>query len=284
MTNTTTVQVPAGWYPDPVTMTASGTATQRRWWDGVAWSTHTAPFEAPLPGTASATGASALTSVGSAPTTVGARDSARIAENMPLHSVASSGLDRGQFAADIRSAAPHSALSPATSPHLHASSSAPSEYEPFAHRRRIEMQQRTAQRTSARNPLGLRVHTASIWLMATMPLTQAMLIFWVFTSLPPESSAWTRALTIALPFVLYAALASQDTRQLEGSGHLRTVHWIAAFIAPPLYIALRGVRVSQATGAVPWPLFVWVAVQLAVIAVWWIIDPAAAQQSLNLFL
>lgn len=283
MTNTTTVQVPAGWYPDPVTMTASGTATQRRWWDGVAWSTHTAPFEAPQPNTSAGTAATARTSVGSAPTTVDASDSARIAESMPLHSVAADGYLRSQFAADIRSAAPYSALSPSSSSHTQASSAAPAEYEPFANRRRAEALERTAQRTSARNPHGLRVHTASIWLMATMPVTQAMLIFWVFSSLPPESSAWTRALAVALPFVLYAALAGQDTRQLEGSGHLRTAPWIAAFLAPPLHIALRGVRVAQATGAVPWPLFVWVAAQLAVIVVWWIIDPTAAQQGLQLF-
>ena len=284
MTNTTTVQVPAGWYADPVTMTASGTATQRRWWDGVAWSTHTAPFEAPQPVTSTVAPATTRSSASSAPTTVGASDSARIAENMPLHSVAAERYDSSRFATDIRAAAPYSALSPASSSaHELASSTAPTEYEPFAHRRRVEMLESTARRTTNRNPLGLGVHTASIWLMATMPLTQAMLIFWVFSSLPPESSAWTRALTIALPFVLYAALAGQDARQLDGSGHLRTVSWLAVLIAPPLYIALRGVRVARATGAAPWPLFVWLAVQLSVVVAWWIIDPAAAQQSLQLF-
>ena len=132
-----------------------------------------------------------------------------------------------------------------------------------------------------RNPLGLRVHTASIWLIATMPLTQALLIYWVFSSLPPESSAWTRALTVALPIVLYSALAGQDARQLDSSGHLRTAHWILALIAPPLFLAVRGIRVMRATGSAPWPLIVWAAVQAGVIAVWWALDPGAVQQLLQ---
>ncbi|MDO9590330.1 MAG: hypothetical protein Q7J04_04235, partial [Microcella sp.] len=104
-----------------------------------------------------------------------------------------------------------------------------------------------------------------------------------FTSLPPESSAWTRALTVALPFVLYAALAGQDTRQLENSGHLRTAPWITALLTPPLYFAVRGVRVARSTGAAPWPLVVWAAAQLAVIIAWTTLDPGAVPQLLQLF-
>jgi hypothetical protein len=242
MTTTTTVQVPAGWCADPVTIAASGAATQRRWWDGAAWSTHTAPFEAP---TATIT-LSTLTVVGSAPATVSPSGSARVAENMPLHTVSTvSNRTRTGVAAEVAAAAPYSALSPATSSAAFSSSSSvgsaetQSDYEPFAHRRRVEMLAAIAPSSTARNPLGLRVHTVSIWLMATMPLTQTLLIFWVFTSLPRESSAWTRALTVALPFVLYAALAGQDTRQLENSGHLRTSHWATALVTPLLGGARR---------------------------------------------
>ncbi len=280
MTNTTTVRVPAGWYPDPVTLTTSGATTQRRWWDGEAWSSHTAPFEAQSP---------ALTAVGSAPTTVGPSDSARVAENMPLHAVSvGHRYERRGVAAEVANAAPLSALSPVSSSVPFSSSSVGSagahgEYEPFAHRRSTEMLSNASQGANGRNPLGLRVHTVSIWLMATMPLTQAMLIFWVFSSLTPESSAWTRALAVALPFVLYAALAGQDTRQLETSGHLRTAPWITALLTPPVYLAIRGARVNRTTGASPWPLAVWLVVQLAVIGVWFALDPAGVLQLLQQF-
>lgn len=285
MTNTTSVRVPAGWYPDPVTLADSGAATQRRWWDGAAWSKHTAPFEAPR---AAASPTTSLTAVGSAPTTVGPGDSARTAENMPLHAVAARpSSTRTRVEAEVASAAPYSAFSPSTSSVPFSSNSVSSagtqvDYEPFAHRRQTEALANFSPRATTRNPLGLRVHTVSIWLMATMPVTQALLIFWVFTSLPPETSSWTRALTVALPFVLAAALAGQDTRLLESSGHLRTVPWIAALIAPPVYLALRGLRVSRATDASPWPLVIWVIAQLAVIAVWFSVDPAAVPFVLEL--
>jgi hypothetical protein len=280
MTNTTTVRVPAGWYPDPVTLTDSGAATQRRWWDGTAWSAHTAPFESRPTGTSAATPGTPLTAVGSAPTTVGPSDSARVAENMPLHAVTTNrSTARRRAETDVAAAAPYSALSPVSSSVPHWSNSvgsagAQGEYEPFAHRARSEMLAHAQRGATARNPLGLRVHTVSIWLMATMPFTQAMLIFWVFTSLPPESSTWTRALTVALPFVLYAALAGQDTRQLENSGHLRTAPWLTALLTPPVYLAIRGARVNRTTGASPWPLAVWLIAQLVVVGIWFALDPA----------
>jgi len=279
---TETVKVPEGWYPDPMSLTESGMPTQRRWWDGAAWSRHTAPFEAPVMVPSSASTSVALPVVG-APTTVGPNDSARVAESMPLHSVGGDARrTSGRVAASVAAAAPYSALSPATSSSV-SSAAVVGDYEPFANRRRTDTRTGNSAHASMRNPLGLRVHTASIWLIATMPLTQAMLIYWVFSSLPPESSAWTRALTVALPVVLYSALASQDTRQLESSGHLRTAPWIFALIAPPLFLAVRGVRVYRATGSAPWPLIVWTVVQVAVIAVWWVFDPGAVQQLLQTF-
>lgn len=272
---TTTVQVAAGWYADPVTVTATGEATQRRWWDGTAWTHHTAPIEPVAP--AAAQPAMSSTTVSSAPTTLSPSDSARVAESMPLHAVQTVGTRRDRIAHDVAAAAPYSTLSPATttSPES-AASSDHGHYEPFSHRRNTEMLERASHRAS-RNDSGLRVHTVSIWLMATMPITQALLVYWVFSSLPPESSAWTRALTVALPFVLYAALAGQDTRLMEASGHLRTAPWITALLTPPIYLALRGVRVARTTGSAPWPLYVWFIVQAGVIAVWWLVDPVAVQ-------
>lgn len=277
---TTTVHVAAGWYADPVTVTATGAATQRRWWDGTAWTHHTAPIEPVAP--AATRSATSATSVSSAPTTLSPSDSARVAESMPLHSVQSTVSRHERIAHDVAAAAPYSTLSPTTTASPSSAASADhSHYEPFSHRRNTEMREHASHR-APRNENALRIHTVSIWLMATMPITQALLVYWVFSSLPPESSAWTRALTVALPFVLYAALAGQDTRLMEASGHLRTAPWITALLTPPLYLAVRGVRVARTTGSAPWPLFVWVIVQAGVIAVWWLVDPAAVLGLLGL--
>lgn len=279
MSTTTSIRVPAGWYADPVETAQTGMTTQRRWWDGTAWTHHTAPLETPVSPTVSTETLAAVTAsaqasgysvVSSAPATVSPRESARAAESMSLHPVDPTAGLRSASSASARSAS--SPLSPANAE--------TAGYEPFSHRNRTEAVAMVS-RGSARNPLGLRVHTVSVWLMATMPVTQALMVFWVFSTLPAESSAWTRGLTVIFPLVLMGALAGQDTRLMELSGHLRTAPWIAAVLAPPLYLGLRGVRVARSTGATPWPLFVWVATQLAVLALWYVLDPASAADVLR---
>ena len=291
MSTTTALRVPAGWYPDPVEIGTIGMATQRRWWDGTTWTHHTAALQTPVspdisPETvrtvtaATHARAAAQTAaaqmpvfavVSSAPATISPRESARAAESMPLHPVNPS--------AGLRYS--NSASSPSATSGLSSANAETAGYEPFRHRAHTEAQSATFASPASHNPLGLRVHTVSVWLMATMPFTQALLVFWVFSTLPAESSAWTRALAVAFPFVLAAALAGQDTRLLERSGHLRTASWIAALLAPPAYLAVRGVRVARTTGSLPWPLVVWAATQLVVILIWFAIDPAAVHALLR---
>lgn len=271
--STTAIRVPAGWYADPVEAAEHGMVTQRRWWDGTAWTHHTVALDTPVSPVVSAeTLAAATTSaqrsatfsvVGAAPATVSPRESARAAESMPLHPV-----DPGAGVRSAGSAPRASAMSPVSPANAETSG-----YEPFSTRNRVESAAAFVDPGSARNPLTLRVHTVSVWLMATMPITQALLVFWVFSTLPAESSAWTRALAVVFPLVLMGALAGQDTRLMELSGHLRTAPWITAVLAPPLYLALRGARVQRTTGATPWPLATWLGAQLAVVATWFALDP-----------
>jgi len=242
--------VPAGWYPDPVGSGIQGTATQSRWWDGLAWTQHTAASQTPASpvvtteALADATAfAARVSAVGTAPATVSPGESARTAESMPLHAVDPAAALRRILPTTRAHETAHSLLAP------------------------------LATAAPGRNPLQLRVHTVSIWLLATLPITQALWIFWVFSTLPAEGSAWSRALAVLFPFVLAGALAGQDTRLLEGSGHLRTAPWFIALLAPPIYLAVRGVRVARATGAASWPLLVWATAQLLVMGVWWMLDP-----------
>lgn len=267
MNTMTAIRIPAGWYPDPVGSDISGATIQSRWWDGMAWTPHTAASQTPVSPVAmtealadSTMLAATFSTFGTAPVTVSPRESARMAETMPLHIVTPSAAVRSMGLPRMANA--FSPISPAYAEI--------SGYEPFAAHERFTSDNPVAR---ARTALHLRVYTVSIWLMATMPITQALLVFWVFTMLPAESSAWTRALAIAFPFVLSAALAGQDTRLMELSGHLRTAPWITALLTPPIYLALRGVRVARTTGAAPWPLIVWATAQLAVVGVWWMLDP-----------
>jgi hypothetical protein len=270
--STTAIRVPAGWYADPVEAAAHGMVTQRRWWDGTAWTHHTVALDTPVSPVVSAESLAAATTsadrsasfavVGSAPATVSPRESARAAESMPLHPV-----DPAAGVRSVGSAPRASAMSPVSPANAETAG-----YEPFSHRNRVESAS-VIHAGSARNPLHLRVNTVSVWLMATMPLTQALLVFWVFSTLPAESSAWTRALAVVFPLVLMGALAGQDRRLMELSGHLRTAPWITAVLAPPLYLGVRGVRVQRTTGATPWPLAVWLGAQLAVVATWFALDP-----------
>ena len=280
MSTSTAIRVPAGWYPDPAEIHPSGFATQRRWWDGTEWTHHTAALQTPVsPSVSNETLAAvtaaaretapALSVVRSAPATVSPRESARAAERMPLHPV--------NPAAGLRSVA-----SPPTGSVT--SSERPADAEPAGFERFGTSDiggLQTYNPATADNPLRLRVHTVSVWLMATMPLTQALLVFWVFSTLPAESSAWTRALAVVFPLVLMGARAGPAARLLAPPGHLRTAPWITAVLAPPLYFAVRGVRVTRATGASPWPLVVWATAQLAVLAAWYAFYPEGVQAVLN---
>ena len=266
MSTTTAIRVPAGWYADPVESASGAAATQRRWWDGERWTHHVAPIDMPSVSGVSPVSAPGSVSTGAfsvvAPATPSPRESARAAESMPLHAVDPAAGLRSTASAPTRSAA--SPLSPANAE--------TSEYVPFAARERASVVSVPA--ATARNPLQLRVHTVSVWLIATMPLTQALLVFWVFTTLPAESSSWTRALAVVFPFILSAALATQDRRLMELSGHLRTAPWVTALLAPPVFLAIRGVRVARTTGARSWPLVVWLGAQLSVLTAWFVLDPA----------
>jgi len=271
MSTTSTVAAAAGWYADPVQAASGSAITLCRWWDGQQWTSHVATISTPPSPVVSSAGvasaASLDTATGSmaiaAPATPTPRDSARAAESMPLHPVDPTAGIRAAHRRPTRSSA--SPLSPANAE--------TGEYVPFATRNRRASVEAPA--VNPRNPLRLRVNTVSVWLIATMPVTQALLVFGVFSTLPAETSAWTRALAVIFPFVLSGALATQDRRLMEASGHLRTAPWIAALLAPPIFLAVRGVRVARTTGARSWPLVVWLGAQLSVLTVWFVLDPAA---------
>lgn len=278
MSTTSTVAAPAGWYADPVQAASGSAITLCRWWDGQQWTSHVATVStptSPMVSSAAVSSAASLdtaTATGSitigAPATPTPRESARAAESMPLHAVDPAAGLRAAHRRPTRSTA--SPLSPSA---LSPANAETGEYVPFAARNRAASID--ARAVDARNPLRLRVHTVSVWLIASMPVTQALLVFWVFSTLPAETSAWTRALAVVFPLILSAALATQDRRLMEASGHLRTAPWVAALLAPPVYLAVRGVRVARATGARSWPLVVWLGAQLSVLTVWFALDPAA---------
>lgn len=274
---TTAIQVPAGWYPDPIATAHGGEASHRRWWDGAQWTEHVealAPVQAPVSREPlqeindQVAAPSVYTPAGSAPVTLTPRDSARAAHRMSLHSPST------DSAYSSSSASVPSVAYPSPAPTGRRSARTPVsavDLETARPRRRRESDRAVV--SEALEPRQ-RVYTASVWLMATMPIPQALLIFAVFTSLPPESSAWTRGLTVIFPFILYAALAGQDTRLMALAGHLRTAPWLTALVVPPVYLAVRSVRIGRTTGAIAWPLYVWLVAQAAVIGTWWALDPA----------
>jgi hypothetical protein len=150
-------------------------------------------------------------------------------------------------------------------------------YEPFHARNRLGAPAGHGGTRTSRNPVFRRVNTVSVWLIATMPMTQALMVLWVFTTFPAEGSFLARVLAVAFPYVLTAALAGQDSRLMMAEGHARPAPWITALVAPPVYLALRGMRVMRRTGAFPWPFVVWLVLQLTVLAVWFAIDPGAVE-------
>lgn len=276
MSTTTDTPVPAGWYSDPVEFAEPGLRTQCRWWNGAEWTDHVAPLPTPMSPDVSYSAAGSVntattTDVRPAPATVSPHESARAAELMPLHSARTYLGSRRPLTVIVDDSPP-----PVSLGHFD-----PPTYERFGNLDRLAPPPSLLTIVTAYQRPKHRAHTVSVWLMATMPVTQALLMFWAFSTTAADSTPTTRALAIAFPFVLYAALAGQDSRLLTASGHRRTAPWIIALFAPPIYLAVRGARVARSTGSLAWPLMVWILTQLAVLGAWFVLDPGAPQTLLD---
>ncbi|HET8958003.1 MAG TPA: DUF2510 domain-containing protein [Microcella sp.] len=280
---TTAVRVPAGWYADPLSADATGQPTHRRWWDGQGWTHHTALISETPDSVRSAWSASAPESPDVSPATVEAlrlsasysaiarQEAAKVAEQMPLH-------PGSPVTAPVRAVAPLRTITPMTPAAKAAQADVPAELEALWNEvpGRAHGQHRADKRT--------KVHTASLWLLATMPITQVLFLQWVLdlaaTTATPQYSI---VLALVLPFVLYGALASQDARQLSAAGHLTTTPWIVAVILPAVYLGARGLHLQRTVGANPYPaLLVWGLLQGIVLAVATVIDPMWVQGVLAL--
>lgn len=259
MTITAPSRVPAGWYPDPL----SRTGDERRWWDGDKWTEYTASVAVvadvaePLMTTVVSSPTGPVTVHGSAATPT-ARESARIAQLMPLHTIVTS-------SSPTWDELPRVSAATVFSPDIVLSDVVPAEFQ--------DAYVAPVARPKMADTFASRVHTSAIWLFAMLPIMHAAAVYYAITGLPSYAPFSSTLALLGLPFVLYAALAARDARALGDDGHLATAPWGLALIAPPVYLAVRGVQVSRATGAAPWPLFTWVLVQALVMAAWWFVSP-----------
>ncbi|GAA1702268.1 hypothetical protein GCM10009792_23160 [Microcella alkalica] len=258
MSITAPSRVPAGWYPDPL----SRTGAERRWWDGEKWTEYTAPV-AVLSETAEAfetvvqSPTGPVTIHGSAATPT-ARESARIAESMPLHTIVTASSPTWD---DL----PRVSAATVFSPDIVLSDVVPAAFQ--------DAYVAPVARPRMADTFASRVNTSAVWLFVLLPVMHAASLYYAVTGLPQDAPLASMLMLLALPFVLYAALAARDARALGDDGHLSTAPWGLALIAPPVYLAVRGVQVSRATGSAPWPLFSWVLVQAAVVGTWWLVTP-----------
>ena len=270
MSTTRVDRIPAGWYPDPL---SRGDA-ERRWWDGEKWTEYTAPLAASSADEHVVTAASTdRVTVHGAAATPTARESARIAESMPLHTIVTS-------SSPTWDELPRVSAATVFSPEVFTPAPENSDFVP------VEFQQAyvvPSERPRMADTFASRVHTSAVWLFALMPIMHALVLYYVVVELPDSLPLWTVLLALALPFVLYAAVAAQDARALGNDGHLETAAWGLALFLPPVYLAVRGVQVSRATGAAPWPLLFWVVAQTGVLAAWWYLSPESLMAVTTLF-
>ncbi|KQV24846.1 MULTISPECIES: DUF2510 domain-containing protein [unclassified Microcella] len=255
MSITAPSRVPAGWYPDPLSRTGS----ERRWWDGDKWTEYTAPVavlsEVVETVVQSSTGPVMIHGSAATPT---ARESARIAESMPLHTIVTA-------SSPTWDELPRVSAATVFSPDIVLSDVVPAEFQ--------DAYVAPVARPRMADTFASRVNTSAVWLFALLPIMHAASLYYAITGLPEAAPLSSVLMLLALPFVLYAALAARDARALGDDGHLSTAPWGLALIAPPVYLAVRGVQVSRATGSAPWPLFSWVLVQAAVVGAWWFVSP-----------
>ena len=106
------------------------------------------------------------------------------------------------------------------------------------------------------------VTTWAVWLFAALPVLHLALVWLVFGMLRPSDAGILRWVVLLGPIIVYLVLAGLDRAMLVRDGR-RDAAPVAYAIVPPLYLAIRVVRMGVA--AVP-PLLVWVVLQAAVIA------------------
>jgi len=109
---------------------------------------------------------------------------------------------------------------------------------------------------------GSGLSTWAVWLFAALPVLHGALAWVVFGLLEPSDVGILRWVVLVGPILLYLVLAGLDRAVLVRNGQL-DVAPIAYAIVPPLYLAIRVVRMGVAALA---PLLVWVVLQAAVIA------------------
>ena len=106
------------------------------------------------------------------------------------------------------------------------------------------------------------VSTWAAWLFAALPVLHLALAAVVFGVLQPSDASVVRWPVLLGPIIVYLVLAGLDRATLVRAGHL-DVAPVAFAIIPPLYLAIRVVRMGSAALG---PLLVWVVLQAIVIA------------------
>lgn len=295
---TTTTRVPAGWYPDPL----GDAGTTRRWWNGEIWTEYTAPLSFGSPASGASTSSAAASAAEDAATTASggtvagtplaptAHDSALAALAMTLHagspaaspwdalpSVASATVFSPAAVTPASGATGATAIRPAPIRRRTIASADPAEAE--GTRAVVTALDELAPLAApAVHPVArpaARVHTSAVWIMTAMPAVHLLLAVAMATQYPVDAPGWTVVLALLLPLICCTGLADVDARQLGEDGHLRVAPWGLALVAPPLYLLVRAALLARVRRAAWAPLIVWIAVQVAVLALGLLLAPAA---------
>lgn len=292
----TTTRVPAGWYPDPL----GDAGTTRRWWNGEIWTEYTAPLSFGSPASGASTSSAAASAAEDAATTASggtvagtplaptAHDSALAALAMTLHagspatspwdalpSVASATVFSPAAVTPASGATGSTAIRPAPIRRRTIASADPAEESRSVVTALDELAPLAAPAVHPVARPAARVHTSAVWIMTAMPAVHLLLAVAMATQYPVDAPGWTVVLALLLPLICCTGLADVDARQLGEDGHLRVAPWGLALIAPPLYLLVRAALLARVSRAAWAPLIVWIAVQVAVLALGLLLAPAA---------
>lgn len=111
------------------------------------------------------------------------------------------------------------------------------------------------------------ISTTPVWIIALLPLLQLVIVLVVVTGLgsTPSTELAMPAIVVVV-YLVTAALAFADFHTLRDNGVARPAHWTWSLLTAPIYLFVRAMVLTRATGRGFGPVLTWFALALLSVA------------------
>lgn len=106
------------------------------------------------------------------------------------------------------------------------------------------------------------IHTASVWIIALMPMLQLVVSLLLLTAFGVGANQPLMLAVWFVPYFITVLLAYVDHRALKADGRQHTAHWALAFAGAPVYLIVRSISSLREAGKGFGPELAWIGLTL----------------------